>query len=180
MTTKPVILILGAGGNIGANLTTKFSKAGYSIALASRSRTNGFTPEGHLNIQVDLSNPTAIPAVFQKTQAALGKPSVVIYNAATMRPPPNPEDMFSLSVEDLESDVRLMTISAFAAAKEAVKLWDSLSKDEGGKKVFIYTGNILNKTVMASSYVLTLGVGKAGAAYWIGTASALYKEKGYK
>lgn len=176
--SKPIVLILGAGGNIGANLTSKFTTAGYSIALASRSRTDGLTSSGHLNIKVDLTDSSAIPSVFKKTKAAFGTPNVVIYNAAMMRPPPNLEDMFSLTVEDMASDVNLMTVSAYAAAKEAVKAWEGLEKEV--KKVFIYTGNMLNKTIMASPYVLTLGVGKAGAAYWIGSASALYADKGYK
>lgn len=178
--SKPVVLILGAGGNIGASLTSKFASGGYSIGLASRSRHDGTTPEGHLNIRIDLTNPLSLPSAFEKTKKAFGIPNIVIYNAAMMRVPPNPEDMFSVSVEDMASDVNLMTVSAYAAAREAVKAWEGLHQDEGGKKVFIYTGNMLNKTIMASPYVLTLGVGKAGAAYWIGSASALYADKGYK
>lgn len=176
---KPTILILGAGGNIGANLTSTFARAGYAIALASRSRTPGKTPEGYLNIKTDLTNPSSLSTAFEKTIEAFGTPNVVIYNAAMMRVPPDPEDMFSVSVEDMASDINLMTVSAYAAAKEAVRAWDLLPKN-GDKKVFIYTGNMLNKTIMASPYVLTLGVGKAGAAYWIGSASKLCAGKGYK
>lgn len=178
--SKSIVLILGAGGNIGASLTSKFAAGGYSIALASRSRNDGTTPEGHLSIKIDLSDPLSLPSAFEKTIRTFGVPNIVIYNAAMMRVPPNPKNMFSLRVEDMASDVNLMTVSAYAAAQEAVKGWEGLSKDEGAKKVFIYTGNMLNKTIMASPYVLTLGVGKAGAAYWIGSASALYADKGYK
>lgn len=179
--SKPIVLILGAGGNIGANLTSTFTKEGYSIALASRSRNDGKTPQGHLNIKIDLTNPSSLSSAFEKTKKTFGVPNIVIYNAAMMRVPPDPEDMFSVSVEDMASDVNLMTVSAYAAAQEAVKGWEGLPEtDSRGKKVFIYTGNMLNKSIMASPYVLTLGVGKAGAAYWIGSASALYAEKGYK
>lgn len=177
---NPIILILGAGGNIGAHLTTKFAAANYSIALAARTLTPGLTPQGHLHIKLDLTNPLSLPFAFEKTHATFGIPNIVIYNAATMRPPPNPSSMFSISVQDMVSDINLMTVSAYAAAQEAVRGWESLPKGKGGKRVFIYTGNMLNKTVLGSAYVLTLGVGKAGAAYWIGSASMLYAEKGYK
>ncbi|KAF2815445.1 uncharacterized protein BDZ99DRAFT_459308 [Mytilinidion resinicola] len=177
--TKPILLVLGAGANIGAALSAKFSAAGYRIALAARSLSDGLTSAGHLNIKIDLADPAAIPAAFSKVKKEFGTPNIVIYNAANTSPPPDPKNMFSIETATLEKDVKLMTISAYAAAREAVAGFESLGKEQG-TKAFIYTGNILNTFIMSTPYVLTLGVGKAGAAYWVGAASELYKEKGFK
>ncbi|KAF2501713.1 hypothetical protein BU16DRAFT_577798 [Lophium mytilinum] len=177
--TKPILLVLGAGANIGAALTTKFSAAGYRIALAARSLSDGLSSAGHLNIKIDLTDPTAIPTAFSKVKKEFGTPNIVIYNAANVSAPPDPQNMFSIETETLDKDVKLMTISAYAAAKEAVAGFESLGTEQG-RKAFIYTGNILNTLIMSTPYVLTLGVGKAGSAYWIGTASELYKDKGIK
>jgi hypothetical protein len=86
--------------------------------------------------------------------------------------------MFSMAPETLEKDVKLTTISGFAAAREAVKGFERLGKDV--TRAFIYTGNILNTTIFPTAYVLSLGVGKAGAAYWVGAASKLLEQKGIK
>ncbi|EON69387.1 hypothetical protein W97_08647 [Coniosporium apollinis CBS 100218] len=176
--SKPVALILGAGGNIGSALAKKFSSAGYGIALTARRVTDGKTSEDYLNVKADLSDPASVPAIFDKVKKELGTPSVVVYNAAALTPPPDPEDPFSLAIEDLERDLRVATISAFAAAKEAVSGFDSLP--EGTQRAFIYTGNILNTMVMPVPMVVTLGVGKSAAAYWIGTAAAAFAKKGYR
>jgi len=179
MSTKPVVLVLGAGSNVGKALSSKFSKAGYSVALAARSFANGETPDGHLGIKVDLSDPKSIPSVFAKVKETLGAaPATVIYNAANVSAPPDADNLFSLPLDTLQRDTNIMIITAFAAAKEAVAGFDTLPKEQ--TKAFIYTGNILNTTVMPVPALVTLGVGKAGAAYWVGLASGAFANKGYK
>lgn len=177
--SKPIILVLGAGPNIGKAISIKFHAAGYAIALASRSIPDGPTPEGHFGIKVDLSSPNSIPSVFAKVKQALGSaPNTVVYNAANVSPPPDPGNMFSLPVETMQKDIDIINTSAFAAAKEAVKGFEELPKDM--KKIFFYTGNSQNTLVLPMPALVTLGVGKAAAAYWIGAASMNHKEKGYK
>jgi len=176
--SRPIALVLGAGGNIGSALAKKFSAAGYGIALTARRITDGKTSDGYLNVKADLSDPGSIPAIFDRVRKELGTPSVVIYNAAAMTPPPDPDNLFSLPVGDLERDLRIATISAFAAAKEAVAGFDTLP--EGTQRAFVYTGNILNTTVMPVPALVTLGVGKSASAYWIGTAAGAYAKKGYR
>jgi NAD(P)-dependent dehydrogenase (short-subunit alcohol dehydrogenase family) len=105
-------------------------------------------------------------------------PSVVVYNAAALTPPPDDSSVLSISQDSFVKDININTISPYTAAQEAVKGFASLS--EGIKKTFIYTGNMLNTVIMPVPMVLTLGVGKSASAYWIGTADALYKEKGYR
>ncbi|KAF2416132.1 NAD(P)-binding protein [Tothia fuscella] len=177
MSARPVLLVLGAGANIGKAIASKFSSAGYKVALAARSIPDGTTPEGHFGIKVDLNDPSSISSVFAKVKSELGTPNTIIYNAANVSPPPDAENLFSLPLETLERDVNIMSTSAFAAAKEAVKGFETLPKDT--RKTFIYTGNILNVKILPVPALVTLGVGKSAAAYWIGLASTSFKKKGY-
>lgn len=66
--------------------------------------------------------------------------------------------------------------SAFAAAQQAVAGFKQLP--ESAARTFIYTGNVLNVTILPK--MLSQGIGKSGAAHMIRAASAAYKDKGYK
>lgn len=77
---SPVILILGAGPNIGINVARVFAAKGYKVALASRSLKDQESTADQLNIPSDLSNPDSVVDAFSKVKAALGTPSVVVYN----------------------------------------------------------------------------------------------------
>jgi NAD(P)-dependent dehydrogenase (short-subunit alcohol dehydrogenase family) len=83
MSTPPILLILGAGPNIGASLSRSFASKGYKIATTSRrggleeSNTNS---ADHLSIKADLSDPSSVAGVFEKVKQKWGVPSVVVYN----------------------------------------------------------------------------------------------------
>ena len=82
----PVIFILGAGPRVGSSVARKFAAQGFSVAIASRSVTDGsISTEGYLQLCVDLSQPASVPAAFETIKARLGAPpNVVVYNG---RPP---------------------------------------------------------------------------------------------
>ncbi|KAH8585331.1 hypothetical protein B0O99DRAFT_194117, partial [Bisporella sp. PMI_857] len=77
---SPVILILGAGPNIGQGVAKAFAAKGYKVALAARSLKESDSTDKQLNITCDFANPEDIVNVFAKTKKALGIPSVVVYN----------------------------------------------------------------------------------------------------
>jgi NAD(P)-dependent dehydrogenase (short-subunit alcohol dehydrogenase family) len=83
--SKPLVLILGAGANIGAAVAHRFSQDGYQVAISARHIANGVSPEGYITIQADLSEKTAVPRIFAKVKSAAGIPSVVIYNGKVPR-----------------------------------------------------------------------------------------------
>ena len=60
----PVILILGAGSNVGAAVAKLFSDKGYKVALASRRSTTGSNSDGAFNVHVDLAKPVTVPEAF--------------------------------------------------------------------------------------------------------------------
>ena len=175
MSSKPVALIIGSGPRIGAAVAKKFANTGYSVAIASRKAESA---EGYLSVKADVSNPSSIPGIFEAVNAEFkSAPSVVIYNAAAFSPPAG-DDLFSIPVESVDADLNTNTVSVFAAAKEAVKGWQTLSGD--AKKVFIFTGNKLNTWVAPMLMTATLGMGKSATAYLIGSADTRYSKDGYR
>ena len=55
MNTQKILLVLGAGPNIGQNLAKRFKAAGYGVALVSRSvAANGITSDGIVTLRADL------------------------------------------------------------------------------------------------------------------------------
>ena len=76
----PVLLILGAGPNIGLHVSKAFAAKGYKVALASRKAP---TVDGDhaIHVPVDLSKPETVAGVFETVKEKLGaSPSVVVYN----------------------------------------------------------------------------------------------------
>ena len=79
-SVAPVILILGYGPNIGRSVAQAFAAKGYKVALTSRKPEKDEATKDQLNVQADLSDPESVVSVFAKVKAALGSPSVVVYN----------------------------------------------------------------------------------------------------
>lgn len=80
LSTNPVVLILGAGPNIGKSVACTFAARGYKVALSARSLKDNDTFAGQLQIHSDLSDPESVIKVFSKVKESLGFPSVVVYN----------------------------------------------------------------------------------------------------
>jgi NAD(P)-dependent dehydrogenase (short-subunit alcohol dehydrogenase family) len=186
----PVVLILGAGPNIGQAIAHTFASNGYKVALAARSLKEIDSTEDQLNIQSDFSKTDDVVDTFTKVKNTLGIPSVVVYNgnppaellwiywyilasAANFTPA---DDPFALSLEDLKADTTVNIYSAFIAAQQAVSGFSQLP--DSAARTFIYTGNILNVTVLPK--FVSAGIGKSGAAHLVWASSEAYKNRGYK
>jgi NAD(P)-dependent dehydrogenase (short-subunit alcohol dehydrogenase family) len=176
MSSNLAVLILGAGPNLGVHIAKSFVNAGYKVAVASRS--GAVSAEGYLSLKADFTNPDSLPGLFDAVKKEYSTaPSVVVYNAAAALTKP-PGGALSLPVDRFVADINVNTVSPYVAAQQAILGWETLPKET--KKTFIYTGNILNQTVLPVPIMLTLGAGKAASAYWIGLADAAYAEKGYR
>ena len=89
--SSPVVLILGAGSNVGQHAARAFSEKGYKVGLVARSLKQENSDENCINIPADLSNPDAIVNAFAEVTSSLGIPSVVIYNGICRFIVPLPE-----------------------------------------------------------------------------------------
>lgn len=80
VNASPVILILGAGPNIGQAVARTFALRGYKVALAARSLDEADSTDNRLNITSDFSNSNDVVNAFKRVNKVFGIPSVVIYN----------------------------------------------------------------------------------------------------
>ena len=94
-------------------------------------------------------------------------------SAVSFTPPDNP---FALCLADLNRDTTVNIYSAFVAAQQAVSGFAQLPASAA--RTFIYTGNVLNVSVLPR--FLSQGIGKSGAAHMIWAAADAYKDCGYK
>lgn len=179
MAASPVVLILGAGPRVGASVAETFASNGYKVAVASRKGTDAKNDKGYLSLKADFAKPNSIPALFAAVSAEFhAAPSVVIYNAAALTPPPDKDSALSISAESVAKDLNVNTVSPYVAAQQAIAAWETLPAET--KKTFIYTGNIQNAVVLPVPLMLDLGMGKSASAYWVGVADMTYKAKGFR
>ncbi|KAH7381120.1 putative short chain type dehydrogenase [Cadophora sp. MPI-SDFR-AT-0126] len=171
---KPVMLLLGAGANIGKAVATKFASSGYEVATAARSLEDGQPSPGRWTYKIDLNKPNGVADLFSKVSSQVGIPSVVIYNAAALTFPSDGNPL-SVSVADIETALNINTVSMYAAAQQAVAGFEKLPKSI--LKTFLYTGNILNVAPMPK--LISLGVGKAASAHIIQSLALGYSDKNY-
>jgi NAD(P)-dependent dehydrogenase (short-subunit alcohol dehydrogenase family) len=179
MASKPTILVLGAGPRVGASTAKLFAHNGYNVAIVSRKGTGTRDAEGFLSLKADFTQPDSIPGLFDAVKAEFHTaPSVVIYNAATLTPQPDQNNPLSIPVENISKDLNVNTVTPYVAAQEALKGWETLSKET--KKTFIYTGNGLNVNISPLAFVLNLGIGKRASSYWIGLADSKFSAQEYR
>ncbi|EPQ55708.1 NAD P-binding protein [Gloeophyllum trabeum ATCC 11539] len=171
----PVLLVLGAGSNVGLKVARKFASHGFKVAVAARNPSDEVSKAGDLVVKADFADPSAVSSVFEKVKATLGIPSVVVYNAYSAHASPGGLPL-AVPIADFSKDLVVNAASAYAAAHEAVKGFAQLPAD--ASKTFIYTGNILN--VKQLPIFASLGAGKSATAHIVEAATLTYGNKGFK
>ena len=78
--SEQVVLVLGYGGRVGADVAKDFASTGYKVAVVSRSKKLYDPTLGYLWIQADLTDPSTVENIFSQVVNELGHPSVVVYN----------------------------------------------------------------------------------------------------
>jgi len=170
------VLILGAGPRVGYSVGRKFKAEGYQVAVASRSPdSKAAEKEGFFPVTVDLVDNASIEAAFKQVTQKLGTPNVVVYNAAALTFPPDPEDPFSVTPAAFVKDLGVNTIGAFVALRETVKGFKELSDVP---KAFIATGNVL--PFKPVPFGVTLGTGKAALVHLIQVSVQAYATSNYR
>src|ERR1700761_3853295 len=160
-SSRPVVLLLGGGPNIGEAVTKHFTEQQFRVAVVSRSRQDGIGHDGVLNISADLSNPAVVATIFNTVETQWDPPTVVIYNAGarTLLPPNDPMKDFSLA--QFQQDHNTNVVSAILACHYAIIGFAKMPPSP--LKTFFHTGNKLK--VMPSPQVLTFGMHKAAMAH---------------
>ncbi|GLS42720.1 SDR family NAD(P)-dependent oxidoreductase [Methylobacterium brachythecii] len=113
-------LIIGAGSGISGSMTRLLRSAGLPVIIAARN-TDKLTPlveeTGPIALQVDASDPVGVARLFDETEARIGTPEVVIYNASgRVRGP-----IADLDPGEVERAVGVSALGAFYSVQQAAK-----------------------------------------------------------
>ncbi len=122
--TNPLCAIVGAGDGLGRSLASTFARAGFSIALLSRSVTgsqealNEAAAHGVARYYTaDATHPELLEASLNKVTLDLGEIDILIYN---VRGEPAWKPPLAMTYDELRAIHELEVIGAFAAAKAVI------------------------------------------------------------
>lgn len=113
-------LIVGAGAGISGSLTRLLRAAGIPVVIAAR-RVDKLAPlvnqTGAIALPVDAADAGQIERLFAQTEARIGAPEVVIYNASGRVRGPVAE----LDPVEVEQAVAVTALGAFYTVREAAR-----------------------------------------------------------
>ena len=125
--SQPVCAIIGAGEGLGRALAARFSGAGFSIGLVSRTETGSAaafeaaaaagTGESVRFAAADAAQPETIERALANIAGDLGEIDLLIYNARREFTACEPLEMTYAALED---SYRVEVVGAFAAAKSVL------------------------------------------------------------
>ena len=75
-----VLLLYGAGANVGAAVLKKFAANGWKTAAVVRTMKDEYKNSADLVLQVDFAKTGEIQKAYSDVESKLGTPNVVVYN----------------------------------------------------------------------------------------------------
>ncbi len=134
---EKIALVTGAGSGIGRQVAIALCEAGYSVTLAGRreeplketAALAGESGSRTLVVPTDVSEPSSVTALFDKTREEFGRLDVLFNNAGVNVPGIPMED---LSFEQWKTVVDVNLTGVFLCAQQAIKLMKS-QKPRGGR-----------------------------------------------
>lgn len=131
--SNKVALVTGAGSGIGRACALALAREGYRVVLAGRradalEATAAGAP-GALVVPCDVTDPSGVCALFEKTRAAFGRLDLLFNNAGMSAPPVPLED---LTFEQWRKVVDVNLTGVFLCTQEAFKLMKA-QMPQGGR-----------------------------------------------
>lgn len=148
-----VAIIVGHGPGVGDATARALVAAGYAVALIARDGVRAKAaadalPGTAVGIAADAGDEVALIAALDEAEAALGTPTLALYNAALWRPGP----VLATSTEELLADYRTDVVGAFVMAR-----WAATRMEPGG--AILMTGGGLALHPSADAPSLSIGKG---------------------
>jgi short-subunit dehydrogenase len=167
--------VVGAGPGIGLSVARRFAREGFGVALLARTKARLadhvklINDEGGLAraFHADCSVPAQVRESLRTVSSEMGPPSVLVYNAAAVRPGlPS-----SLPASRLLDELKINVVSALAATQAVLT-----AMEEAGEGTVIFTGGGLALDPWPE--MASLAVGKAGIRSLAMTLGKELKPKG--
>jgi len=121
---------------------------------------------------VDVSDMASLERVLRQVVQELGKPEVVVYNAAALRS----GKFFELTEEDVNTDFKVATLGLYCTARVLMPDLVSLSGQPGRKPALLVTSGGLYKDAFAPFFSLSLS--KASQHSLTMSLSQVYAKQG--
>ncbi|MGY0216224.1 SDR family oxidoreductase [Endozoicomonadaceae bacterium StTr2] len=156
MNTK-VVLITGSSRGIGAATARLFAQKGYSVCINYKSNRNAAEKvKDEINllgvkciaVQADVSDEDQVIRLFETVDNSLGTLSVLVNNAAILRPQSRLMDM---SADRINEILSANVTSAFLCCREAVKRMSSQQGGSGGS--IINVSSVASRTGSPNEYI---------------------------
>src|SRR5437868_13653355 len=136
-TNGKVALVTGGGSGIGRATALALLREGYSVVLAGRRpealeqtrAAAGPAADRALVVPTDVSDPSAVQALFEKIKETFGRLDLLFNNAGSGAPPVPLEE---LSVEQWQRVVNVNLTGPFLCTREAFRLMKE-QKPRGGR-----------------------------------------------
>lgn len=113
-------LIVGAGAGISASVARRLAAAGLKVGLAARNvdKLARLAAEtGSTTFAADATNPEEVARLFEESEARLGVPDVVVYNAsARVRGP-----IAELDPDEVRKALAVSAFGAFLVVQQAAR-----------------------------------------------------------
>lgn len=138
-------LIVGAGSGLSASLARRLSREGMQIALAARDtvKLDGLVRDtGARAYACDASDAAAVRQLFEQVRAELGRPRLVVFNAADRYRGP----IESLEPERVRQSYQQTAFSGFLVAQCAAR-----GMQEAGQGSLFFTGATASVKALAQS-----------------------------
>jgi NAD(P)-dependent dehydrogenase (short-subunit alcohol dehydrogenase family) len=137
-TSGKVAIITGAGSGIGKRTALFLLAQGYSVALAGRrrDRLEGTAEESGageraLIVTTDVTDPTSVKDLFDRTLAAFGRVDLLFNNAGRSAPP---VELDEISYEDWRAVVDVNLTGVFLCTQQAFRIMKNQTP-QGGRIV---------------------------------------------
>jgi len=153
--SKPVCAIVGIGPKNGAAFARRFDRAGYRLALLSRSKTLSGELAKELGdaraYSCDASEPASVTAAFAQLQSDLGPVATLIFNAGGG----SWQTVEEISAEEFERGWRVNALGTLLASQQVIPAM----KDKGAGNIVI-----VGATASLRGRPMTTGFASAKAA----------------
>lgn len=144
-------LVVGAGPGIGASVARALTRAGLKVVVAARNPDRLRDVAGAsdaIALEVDATDPASVAHLFEQTEAAIGIPEVVLYNASgRVRGP-----VTDLDPELVRRSIEVSAFGAFLVTQQASKRLIPL-----GRGAILLTGATASVKGFANSASFAIG-----------------------
>ncbi|ETI26069.1 hypothetical protein G647_02846 [Cladophialophora carrionii CBS 160.54] len=180
--TKLLVLV-GTGPGIGLSTATLFASKGFDIALLSRNAARlaedaqkvGAAGQGKVKVMsfpVDVSDHVLLKKTLGEVEQHMGKPEVVVFNAARIAQTVIGET----SEEDIIGDFKLMNIGQYVAASWALPLLEDVAEEPDTHASFFLTSSGVSYDPVP--FILSLSMMKAAQNNFLASLAKVAGPKG--